>query len=288
MRASQASTLAAKRVLAQTQVPLQSIDLLIHAAVSRDRLEPATASYVHQHLGLPAHTQVLDVSNACLGFLNAMLLAANAIELGQSRAALIVSGEDGRPLVEHTIQHLLQDCWNRKSIKPLFANLTIGSGAVAVLLTHRNHAKAAKAQLLGASVQTDTSVNHLCEGDRAGAEGYSMLTEAEKLLDAGINLAKTGWQLFNQSLAWAHDTADRIICHQVGRQHRDRLYQALGIPLEKDFSTYETLGNMGSASLPITLARAIEARVIKPHDTVALLGIGSGLSSMMMGLKFLG
>ena len=76
----------------------------MHAAVCRDRLEPATAAYVHQALGLPGHTQILDVSNACLGFLNALVMAAGMIESGQIERALIVAGENGRPLLERTLR----------------------------------------------------------------------------------------------------------------------------------------------------------------------------------------
>ena len=60
------------------------VDLLIHSAVCRDRLEPATASYVHRTMGLGSSTQILDVSNACLGFLNSLILGASMIESGLS------------------------------------------------------------------------------------------------------------------------------------------------------------------------------------------------------------
>ena len=44
---------------------------------------------------------------------------------------LIAAGESGRPLVEHTIGTLLGGDFDRNTIKPYFANLTIGSGAAA-------------------------------------------------------------------------------------------------------------------------------------------------------------
>jgi hypothetical protein len=47
--------------------------LFIHGAVSRDMLEPATASFAHRKIGLPATAQIFDLSNACLGFLNALV-----------------------------------------------------------------------------------------------------------------------------------------------------------------------------------------------------------------------
>ena len=56
------------------------IDLLIHFLFVETGFEPATASYIHRLLGLSGKTQILDISNACLGFVNAIILAAGMIE----------------------------------------------------------------------------------------------------------------------------------------------------------------------------------------------------------------
>jgi 3-oxoacyl-[acyl-carrier-protein] synthase-3 len=55
-----------------------------------------------------------------------------------------------------------------------------------------------------------------------------------------------------------------------------------------DFSTVEFLGNTGAAALPLTAALGIERGHIRPGDNVALLGIGSGLSALMLGMKWAG
>ena len=106
---SAASAMAGKKAMEKAGTRPEDIDLLIHSAVCRDRLEPSTAAYVHGLLGLTQRTMIFDVSNACLGFLNAMAVAANMIESGQIRRALICSGENGRPLVENTIAKLNSD-----------------------------------------------------------------------------------------------------------------------------------------------------------------------------------
>ena len=133
-RPSDASAAAGRAVLAKSAVGAEKIELFIHAAVSRDMLEPATASFAHRKIGLPAAAQIFDVSNACLGFLNALTIAGGLIESGQIRCALVVSGENGRPLVEQTLKTLLEQPLSRNAIKPYFANLTIGSGAVAAVV----------------------------------------------------------------------------------------------------------------------------------------------------------
>ena len=74
--------------------------------------------------------------------------------------------------------------------------------------------------------------------------------------------------------------------HQVGSAHTRALFEALGLNAEKDFSTFETLGNVGSVSCPLTLARAMETGLYVMGQKAALLGIGSGLSSLMLALEW--
>jgi len=277
---------AGERVLNQSSLNRENIDLLIHTGVCRDQLEPATASNVHRSLKLPQSVQILDISNACLGFLNAIILAGGLIESGQIRSALLVSGENGRPLVEHTLSELNHGRLNRNEIKPFFANLTIGAGAVAGVLCARDMASN-RPRILGGVVGTDTSHNELCRGGRVdGGFGLQMQTDSEALLKAGISLAKDTWEHFKETLQWDEDSPDRIITHQVGRAHQTQLYRALDLDMDKDFSTFEHLGNVGSVSLPITVAMAVEAGKIKTGDRVAMLGIGSGLSCMMLGVQW--
>jgi 3-oxoacyl-[acyl-carrier-protein] synthase-3 len=283
--ASVASAKAGEAVLAKSSFERQQIDLLIHSAVCRDRLEPATAAYVHGLLGLPGKTQIFDVSNACLGFLNAMVVAGSMIESGQIERALVVSGENGRPLVENTLRQLQNPELTRKTIKPYFANLTIGAGAVAAVLCRKDLAPGSCPLMTAAVVETDTSHNQLCQGDSAG-DALEMLTDSEELLVAGIGVARRAWARFVEATGWTAETPDRIITHQVGKAHSRELFKALGLNLEKDYTTFETLGNVGSVSCPITLARAIEDGAFAVGQKAALLGIGSGLSSLMMAVEW--
>lgn len=282
-RPSDASAAAGKAVLAKSGLPANAVELFIHAAVSRDMLEPATASFAHRKIGLPATAQIFDVSNACLGFLNALTVAGGLIESGQIKCAMVVSGENGRPLVDQTLQTLLASPLTRNEIKPYFANLTIGSGAVGAIVCHRSLVKGRAHRLLGGIAQAATQHSELCQGDTHGAEALAMQTDSEQLLIAGVGLAKETWSRFTaeQGAEFA-----RFICHQVGSTHRRKLYETLGLDLDRDFSTFETLGNTGSVALPATLAKAVEAGAVREGDRVGLLGIGSGLNCLMLALEW--
>jgi 3-oxoacyl-[acyl-carrier-protein] synthase-3 len=282
-RPSDASAAAGRAVLAKSQVDASRIELFIHAAVSRDMWEPATASFAHRKIGLPATAQIFDVSNACLGFLNALTVAGGLIESGQITCALVVAGENGRPLVEQTLRTLVEQPLSRNEIKPFFANLTIGSGAVGAIVCHRSLVKGRAHRLLGGVARAATEHSELCQGDMHGAEALAMQTDSEQLLLAGVALARETWQDFT---AEQGTHFDRFICHQVGSAHRRRLYETLGLDLAKDFSTFETLGNTGSVALPATLEAAVAAGAIQEGARVGLLGIGSGLNCLMLALEW--
>ena len=284
-RPSDASAAAGRAALARSGLRADQVELFIHAAVCRDMLEPATASFAHRKIGLPATAQIFDLSNACLGWLNALTVAAGLIESGQIRCALVCAGENGGPLVEQTLRTLLEAPLDRNGIKPYFANLTIGSGAVGAVVCHESMLPpgARPHRLLGGVARAATAHSELCQGDTHGADALAMQTDSEALLVAGIELARDTWGAFTADFGAGFD---RTICHQVGSTHRRKLYEALGLDLAKDFSTFETLGNTGSVALPATLAAAIEADAIKPGDRIALLGIGSGLNSLMLALDW--
>lgn len=281
---SDASAMAGRAVLDKAGLSGNDIDLLIHASVSRDFMEPATASVVHHKMGLCPHTQVFDLSNACLGFLNACSLAAGMIGQGLIRRALVVTGENGRPLVEGTLKALLDPAHTRKSIKGHFASLTIGCGAAAAVLSSGDHAPEAP-RLLGGAVRCDSRGSELCQGDR-DADLLQMQTDSEQLLVQGVDLAKATWEEFCTTLNWNAETPDHVVTHQVGSAHRRKLYATLGLDEGKDHSSFEELGNIGSVSLPLTLAQAVEARDMNKGDHVALLGIGSGINCMMVGVEW--
>jgi 3-oxoacyl-[acyl-carrier-protein] synthase-3 len=276
---------AGKVALEKSRFEKETFDLVVHAAVCRDRIEPATASYVHGILGMSPKAQIWDLSNACLGFLNALTLVGGLIESGQIERALVCSGENGKSLMDWTLGELKKPEQTRKSVKPYFANLTIGGGGVAAVVCRADLASGSP-KLLGGSVRTDSASNLLCEGGASGQGELQMLTDSEELLKAGIQLAQTTWSAFLEENDWPVESIDRFICHQVGSAHRRQLFESLNLDLDKDYITYPTWGNVGSVSCPLTLAKAVEDDVINEGDKVALLGIGSGLSSLMLAIQF--
>jgi 3-oxoacyl-[acyl-carrier-protein] synthase-3 len=279
-----------RRALAAAGIDRREVGALVHASVCRDHLEPATACRVHHGLDLPGDCQIFDLSNACLGLLNGMLAVANMIELGQIRAGLVVGSEGSRQLVETTIDWLNRnETLSRDDIKLAVASLTIGSASCAALLVDRRLSRTQN-RLLAGTARANTQFHGLCCSgqDEAVADGMSplMRTDAERLLDAGIVTGAETFATFLGEVGWDHDDIHRTFCHQVGSAHRKRMIEALALDASRDFTTFEFLGNTGSVALPITMAMAAEQGILLPGEQVALLGIGSGINSVMLGIDW--
>lgn len=249
-------------------------------------MEPATATFVHRTLGISENCQVFDISNACLGFLNGMMVLANMIEMGQVRRGLIVAGETAEDLVESTIRHLLSaDTLTRKTIKPLFASLTIGSGAVALVMEDRRLHDTGH-YLLGGACKANTSHNDLCQGGQNAEQGTLMSTDSEVLLEKGVETAERCWESFLATLNWKKESIDRFFCHQVGKAHAQLLFNTLDLDPDRNFETLSVLGNVGSVSAPVTMALGAEQGILGSGERAALLGIGSGINSLMLGIQW--
>jgi 3-oxoacyl-[acyl-carrier-protein] synthase-3 len=113
-----------------------------------------------------------------------------------------------------------------------------------------------------------------------------MHTDSTELLKNGAKLVPDAWEGTKQELGWKDSDVDRFFTHQVSAVHSRRLFRTLGLDKSKDFSTVEYLGNIGSVSLPITMAIGIDQGCLNPGDKVVMMGIGSGIVCLMLGLEW--
>jgi 3-oxoacyl-[acyl-carrier-protein] synthase III len=272
---SDAATLAAEKVLDDAGIDRGKIGVIINTSVCRDYLEPSTACIVHGNLGLSENCLNFDVGNACLAFLNGMDIASRMIERAEIEYALIVDGESSRPITEATIKRLLEPDVGEEQFRAEFASLTLGSGAAAMIMARKELAPQGH-PYLGSVSRSATEFNKLCHGqmDR-------MVTDTRILLSEGLKLASRTFQAAKIAFDWVAGELDQFVIHQVSKVHTDSLVKLLGLDPEKVHAIYPEMGNIGPASVPIVLAKAVELGKIRRGDRVALLGIGSGLNCSM-------
>ena len=276
---------AARKALQQAGIAAQAVETLHYAGVCREHFEPATACRVAAELGISGAVQVYDVSNACLGVLNSMVSIANQIELRQITCGLVVACESARAITEKMSAAMLQRP-EMEFFRRTIGVLTGGSGAVAMLLSHKDYAPPHAHILQGGVAGSAPQFHRLCHWglDTQGTE--TLVLDSIALLQHGMGISARTFAHFLRHCDRTGEQIDKVICHQVSHKHNRSVLELLQIPAAKAFSTYATLGNIGAVSLPLTATLAAQEGFFNTGDFVALLGIGSGLNTVMLGVEW--
>ncbi|GMA42275.1 3-oxoacyl-ACP synthase III [Mobilicoccus caccae] len=260
---------AGRRALADAGVHPSSIGVVINASVTRPHLEPGISSKVHHELGLPRNALAFDVTNACLGVVNSLQIAGTMIDSGQIDYALIVASEGSRQMQESSISRLVNGHATRQDVKDAFATMTLGSGAVGLVLGRSDrHGDAHR--IVGGITRAGSEHHQLCIG---GMDG--MVTDSSRLFVEGLTLATDAFA--DAEAEWDWKNMDWYVAHQTSTVHIAGLCDTLHLPQEKFPISVDTYGNIGPVALPFTLGLAQSS--FAKGDRVLLMGIGSGLNT---------
>ena len=275
VRASDAATMAARKALDDAGIRADQVGLVVNTSVSRDYLEPSTASIVCGNLGVSDQCMAFDVANACLAFINGMDIAARMLERGEIDYALVVDGETANQVYDATIERLLRLESSEQDFRDELAALTLGCGAAAMVMTRTELVPDAP-RYRGGVTRSATEWNQLCRGNMD-----QMVTDTRMLLLEGVKLAQKTFDAAREALGWAVEELDQFVIHQVSRPHTAAFIKSFGIAPEKVMTIFAEHGNIGPASVPIVLSKLKEQGRLNKGDRIALLGIGSGLNCSM-------
>jgi 3-oxoacyl-[acyl-carrier-protein] synthase-3 len=288
---SDAATSAGREALEKAGLSSERVGALFNCSVTRDYFEPATACIVASKLGVPEHAMALDITNACIGFSNGMLLMSQLIESGIVEVGLVVAAENVTPLVEASIAKLNREnnC-TRTDLLRIMPVFTLGCGAAAMVLCHERVASSRHA-IRAAVARSATQHVDLCLGDGdycLGQEGDPdplMYTDSAAIVPAAADLGSRVWPELSEITGWSRDDIDHIFCHQIGKQVNEQFYSTIGLNVEKEFSTYQEFGNLVSASLPAALFTGAEKKAMKAGDKIVLTAFGSGLNAIISAIQ---
>ncbi len=268
---------AAERAIARAGISRDQVGLLINASVSRRHLEPAMSTHVHAALGMPASTMNFDITNACLGFVNAMSMAASLIDAGQIDYALIVGAEDVEEVQRRTIGRLNQKTATREDYNNQFASLTLGSGAAAAVIGPWDRHPDAH-RILHTESRAGTEHHELCIGNMD-----DMRTDTAGLLENGLALVMDTWKAAEAN-GRDYTASDYVVLHQVSMVYTRAFAKAAGIDFERIPLTFPDLGNVAAEAVPLTLAKYQDQ--FATGDKILLMGVGSGLNTAMMEVEW--
>lgn len=270
---------AAHKAIAAAGISKDQIGLMINTSVTRDNFEPAVAVGIHDRLELPRHTLNFDITNACLGFVNGITVAATMIDSGAIDYALIVDGEDPSPWHRTALRILNRPETTRDDVLAQFATLTLGSGAAAAVIG-RSDLHPQGHRILGSVSRAGTEHRNLCIGGEAD-EG--MNTDAAGLLKHGLQLVAEAWEEAHQQ-GWDWSNMDSYVTHQISNAHTNAIIEAVDIDRDKIPLTFPVWGNVAAAALPMTLSQ--ESAGYSAGDRILCLGVGSGLNTALMEIQW--
>jgi len=278
---SEIATLAARKAIEISGIDPDEIGCMISTSIMKDYIEPSVASLVHGNLQLSPNCINYDIGNACLGFVNGIFNVGLMIEAKLIKYGLVVAGEAGREIVEATLRQLQKSEITKEDFMANLATLTLGEGAVAMVLSHKDVSRTGH-QVKGAVSLAATEHNQLCI-----AKPDFMRANPSKLMVAGIKLLAKTWKLAAKTFEnWNDEHIDLYAPHQVSSHNTTAAVKALEATDSKFKKTYPLHGNTGPVGLPTALAMAAEEGAIEEGSRVALLGIGSGLNCTLMNVDW--
>ena len=258
---------AAKMAVDKAGIEPSEIDLVILASITPDNTTPSTALKVAAKLGVKTGTPAFDISAACSGFVYALTMADNMIQMGQIKTAVVIGAESLSKITD----------WTDRNTCVLF-----GDGAGAVVIRAKE----------GDGSNQDVGV--LSTKIYADCYHYDSLKT-----DGGVSSTKTtgfiemdGKEVFKYaigSLAQAAEEAARLaniniqdidwlLPHQANIRIIEGVGKKLELPEEKVIVNIAQHGNTSAASIPLALSEKIEDGTIKKGDLIVLTAMGAGFT----------
>jgi 3-oxoacyl-[acyl-carrier-protein] synthase-3 len=260
---------AARRALERAGRAPESVDLLILATYTPNRLMPSTAAFVQAELGMTT-CPAFDLNAACAGFVYGLSMGSAVIRAGQAERVLVIGAE-----VQSRILNM-----DDRSTAVLF-----GDGAGAALLEPSSEPGVVDSVLAMDGRQAGlltvpagaTETPATAETVAAGLhtiqmpDGGALFRQAVLAMAAACSdlLAKSGLGVDDVSLVVPHQANARIIAAVAKR---------LGVHDDKVVVDVKDVGNTSAASIPIALDRAAQAGRLAPGDTVLTVAFGAGLA----------
>lgn len=257
---------AATRALSDANMTIDQIATIIVATTTPDFSVPGTAPIVAAKLG--SNAAAFDLNAACSGFLYGLNVGGSMVAQGGG-PVLLIGAESLSRIVDP----------NDRSVAILF-----GDGAGAAVLVYDETA-ALGPFTLGADGTDPSMLWTPAGGTRTPTDQSVIDANTHRLAMRGGDVYRNAvarmTQAANTTLAAAHKTIDDIdlfVGHQANIRILDAVAQRLAIASEKIHVTVNKHGNTSAASIPLALADARDAGVIRHGDTILLAAFGAGLT----------
>ena len=270
--AASMAEIAARLALEAADCDPNSIDLIIVATGTPDRVYPSTGCLLQQRLNIK-NCVAFDIQAACSGSIFAMSIADQYIKSGAAKTVLVVGTEICSRIVD----------WNDRGTCILF-----GDGAGAVLLGASN-----EAGILSTHIHSDGEYEDLlyCPNPQVATE----LNQHEKgvinmrgneVFKVAVN---TLGKIVDETLAannMEKSDIDWLVPHQANIRIIMATAKKLNMYMDQVVVTLENQGNTSSASVLIAFNEAVRDGRIQRGQVVLLEAFGAGFTWGSALLKY--
>jgi len=261
---------AASNILESAGCAPEEIDVLIVPTCTPDQLFPSVAAVTADAIG--AHgAAAFDIQAACSGFIYGLAQAVALVESGLARNVLVVGAEVFSRIINPA----------DRSTYVLF-----GDGAAGALVVGDDDQ--GPSGFLGFELGADGSkgdqltipvggTRHPASQAFDPADAYLQMNGREVFKFATRVMEDSATRLLDR-LGMTIDDVDLLVPHQANQRIIDHAVARLGIDPQRVFGNLDRYGNTSAASIPLALAEARDAGVLRPGMRVMMVGFGAGLT----------
>ena len=254
---------ASKNAILSAGIDATSIDLIIVATTTPDKIFPSVATMLQRKLGL-AGCPAFDIQAVCSGFIYALATADNFIKAGAAKCALVIGAETFSRITDYTDR---SNC------------ILWGDGAGAVILCISQADIDSKEGVISTHLHADGNYEkmlhvprkHDCTPDTVHMEGNAVFKMAVNTLDQIVDETLTANNMQKSDIDW-------LVPHQANIRILQATAKKLDMSMDKVVVTVNKHGNTSAASIPLALDVAVRDGRIKRGDVILMEAFGGGFT----------
>lgn len=256
---------AAQNLAKNYKKDLSDVDFIIVATSTPDQAMPSVASQVQSRLHIPS-AGTIDISSACAGFVNGIILAKGLIAAETHKKVLVFGADTLSKVTDFT----------DRSTCILFGD---AAGAVIVEASEDNHLLKTITGTNGdygkdlylAHQNAPISNTDVISNNKLRQNGRAVYKWAVQTLANGL---KELAEINHVKLA----DVDYVIPHSANYRLLEAVFNELNLPMTKCLESVRQYGNTSASSIPIAWYNGIQEGKVKPNDILLAVGFGGGFT----------
>ena len=259
MTLPQLSAQAAEMALERAGIEASALGMLINGSSAPDWLSPADACNVAAALDIDL--PCFDVNSACTSFL-AQIHVLSLMDPAKLPDYVLVVGADS---LTKTVDY-----------SDRAASVLWGDGSAAAVISTRHPARA---ELLDSELESRPTA-----GDKVVVPREDYFSQEGRTVQAfAIKKTIHGYRRLYKAHA-DDDRALHFVGHQANLRMLENVCERCDIPPDRHHANVEFFGNTGAASSASVISQRWEKW--EPHDDIAIVGVGAGLTWASYLLRF--